>query len=77
MFNLLYEKVFTHEFGHLVFDWVESTQREKREKQANYFSSYITDGKIDEFILWVTRQQPKEYNNPYLKGNLKAEDLYK
>lgn len=77
MFDLLYTKVFTHEFGHLVFDWVGTKDRVKAEKQANYFSSYITDGEIDEFILWFTKQQPKEYKDPYLIGNSKVEALYR
>lgn len=75
--DLLYEKVFTHEFGHLVFDWVGTKNREKKEKQANYFSSYITDGSLDVFISDFTRRQPKEYHNQYLKGDKRAEDLYK
>ena len=63
--------------GHLVFDWVGTKDREKQEKQANYFSSYINDGEMDDFIKEFTRRQPKEYRNPYLKGDTRAEDLYK
>ena len=76
-FEQLYKKVFTHEMGHLVFDWVWTKDREKQEKQANYFSSYINDGEIDDFIKKFTRRQPKEYRNPYLKGDTRAEELYK
>lgn len=77
IYNLLYKNVFTHEMGHLVFDWVGTKDRKKQEKQANYFSSYINDGEIDDFIKEFTRRQPKEYRNPYLKGDKRAEDLYK
>ena len=73
---LLYKKVFTHEFGHRAFDWVCSTNREIKEKQANYFSSYITNGEIDDFILEMTRRQPEYYQNPYLKGDSRATSLY-
>jgi len=74
--SLLYEKVFTHEFGHLVFEWTNAKCREVQEKQANYFSSYITDEKINGFILYFTSRQPKEYHNPYLKGDTRADNLY-
>ncbi len=77
MQQLLYKKVFIHEFGHLVFDWAQAKDREVREKQANYFSSYITDGALDEFISDFTRKQPKEYHVPYLKGDKRAQNLYK
>ena len=76
LYHTIYKKVFTHEFGHLVFDWVNSKNREIKEKQANYFSSYITDGEIDEFIKEFTKNQPTEYHNPYLKGNNRAKNLY-
>lgn len=76
-FEQLYKKVFTHEMGHLVFDWVGSKNKEKQEKQANYFSSYINDGTMDKFIKDFTKKQPKEYRNPYLKGDTRAEELYK
>lgn len=75
--ELLYEKVFTHEFGHLVFDWTNAPKGEIREKQANYFSSYITDGEKDGFIVDFTKCQPKEYHNPYLIGDSRADNLYK
>lgn len=75
-FEQLYKKVFTHEMGHLVFDWVGTKVREKQEKQANYFSSCINDGAMDKFIKDFTKKQPKEYRNPYLKGDTRAEELY-
>lgn len=77
LYNLLYKKVFTHEFGHLVFDWVGETNREQKEKQANYFSSYINDGTIDKFIKEFTRRQPAVYHDPYLMGDVRADTLYK
>jgi hypothetical protein len=74
---LLMEKVLTHEFGHLVFKWTNQQDRYIQEKQANYFSSYINDGKIDGFIVDFTRRQPVEYHNPYLIGDKHADELYK
>ena len=76
LYHTIYKKVFTHEFGHLVFDWVNSKNREIKEKQANYFSSYIIDGEIDEFIKEFTKIQPVEYHNPYLKGDNRVKNLY-
>lgn len=76
MKNLLYEKVFIHEFGHLVFEWGDIKDRVVQEKQANYFASYITNGNMDGFIVDFTRRQPKEYHNPYLIGDKKVENLY-
>ena len=76
MQNTLYEKIFTHEFGHLVFSWGKSKKKEEREKQANYFSSYILDGKLDLFIKNFTNLQPVEYHNPYLIGDKRADSLY-
>ena len=77
IFEQLYKKVFTHEMGHLVFDWTGEADKSKKEKQANYFSSYINNGEIDDFIVAFTKKQPKEYRNPYLLGDTKAENLYK
>jgi hypothetical protein len=77
MAKLLLEKVLTHEFGHLVFKWTNQQDGYIQEKQANYFSSYINDGKIDGFIVDFTRRQPVEYHNPYLIGDKHADELYK
>ena len=77
MAKLLLEKVLTHEFGHLVFKWTNQQDRYIQERQANYFSSYINDGKIDGFIADFTRRQAVEYHNPYLLGDKRADELYK
>ena len=77
MEKLLFEKVLTHEFGHLVFKWTNQKDRAIEEKKANYFSSYINDGKLDGFIADFTRRQPVEYHNPYLLGDRCADELYK
>lgn len=77
MAKLLMEKVLTHELGHLVFKWTNQQDRYIQEKQANYFSSYINDGKIDGFIADFTRRQPAEYHNSYLFGDKRADELYK
>jgi cell division ATPase FtsA len=77
MAKLLIEKVLTHEFGHLIFKWTNQQDGYIQEKQANYFSSYINDGKIDGFIADFTRRQPVEYHNPYLIGDKHADELYK
>lgn len=70
----MYYKVFAHEVGHLVFsylnydlkDYDKFKCREKLERQANYFASYIYESYYDYLIKQVTNHQFKEYQNPLL-----------
>ena len=81
LFDFNHEKVFNNYNIDTLFEKFKYTLNRNsvadKEKQANYFSSYINDGTMDKFIKDFTKKQPKEYHNPYLKGDTRAEELYK
>lgn len=67
----LYETVLSHELGHLVFSYLNiegatSKERKFKERQANYFSSYVFSSELDYFINKVTKHQSSDYRNPLL-----------
>ena len=67
----LYEAVLSHELGHLVFSYLDiegatSKERKFKERQANYFSSYVFSSELDYFINKVTKHQSSDYRNPLL-----------
>ena len=67
----LYEAVLSHELGHLVFSYLDiegatSKERKFKERQANYFSSYVFSSELDYFINKVTKHQSSDYRTPLL-----------
>lgn len=72
----LLRKVFAHECGHLIFSYDNSciTDRVYEERRANYFVSFIYDGKYDYFNLFFTELQSYQYHNPLVKADI--EEIY-
>lgn len=62
--------VFCHECGHLVFSYQKSKNKTFGEKCANYFVSYIYNGKYDYFNLFFTNLQPYIYHYPLVKPDI-------
>ena len=67
----LYETVLSHEIGHLIFSYLDLNIKNNnctkfKERQANYFSSYVFSSDLDYFIYEVTKHQNSDYQNPLL-----------
>jgi hypothetical protein len=83
-YSLMFNLVFAHEFGHLVFSYLdyENTDRKLSEGRANFFASYlmslIGDNKdYDQYIKKKTDKQPDAYKSPILFSNSNWKDLLK
>lgn len=63
LFNIIYNKVLTHEIGHAVFDYINDYEDEKR---ANFYASITFDGTFDNIIEKFTEHQDERYKNPIL-----------
>jgi len=68
----LFNKVFAHECGHLIFSYDDSQifDRVFEERRANYFVSFIFDGKYDYFNLYLTSLQSWMYKDPLVKPDI-------
>lgn len=68
--NDFFNKVFFHELGHASFDnsffKSSSSKRDKSERRANYYASYISISKLDNIISIFTKKQPEHYHDPLL-----------
>jgi hypothetical protein len=70
-YNLLFDLTFCHEFGHLVFSYLdyENTDRKLSEGRANFFASYLMrliGDDYDRYIIEKTEHQPDAYKSPIL-----------
>ena len=70
-YELMFDLVFTHEFGHLVFSYLDYDNKERKlsEGRANFFSSYLInmiDANYIPLIKIKTQKQPKDYQEPIL-----------
>lgn len=63
----LFEKVFLHECGHLIFSYNEGYDVEFEERRANYFASFVYNGKYDLLILFISGFQSMVYRSPLVK----------
>ena len=83
-YSLLSDLVFAHEFGHLVFSYLdyENTDRKLSEGRANFFASYLmsligNNTDYDQYIKDKTDKQPDAYKSPILISSPNWKDLLK
>ena len=62
----LFLLVFSHEIGHLIFNYINIKNRRIKERQANLVSSFLNNGLYDNEIKLKTDQQLNEYHEPLL-----------